>query len=210
MKGITRQYQLPALISCGIDEAGRGPIAGPVTAAAVVLPLDFPVQKLDDSKKLTPLKREKVALLIRERAAAWSTGWCSAYEIDQVNIHKASLIAMWRALRSLGVRPHKVLIDGKFPLKTPQECSAIIRGDTKIPEIMAASIIAKTERDRFMNRYGRIEPIYEFERHKGYATVKHRKIVKHYGLSPIHRKSFRIKPPCFPKKETKQLTLNEK
>ena len=195
VKGVIRQDQLPFLISCGIDEAGRGPIAGPVTAAAVVLPLNFPVQKLDDSKRLTPVQREKIALLIRDRAAAWSTGWCTAYEIDQINIHKASLIAMWRALRSLGVRPHRVLIDGKFPLKTPQYCSAIIKGDTKVPEIMAASIIAKTERDRFMSRYGRIEPIYEFEKHKGYPTVKHRTIVKHYGLSPIHRKSFRIKKP---------------
>ena len=183
------------ILRCGIDEAGRGPLAGPVTAAAVVLPRGFPVACLADSKQLSAAERDAAAAVIRRRATAWATGWCSAAEIDRLNIHRASLLAMWRALRNLcalGVEPDEVLIDGRFRLPLTVPCTAIIKGDATVPEIMAASIIAKTERDRFMTRYGRIEPAYYFHEHKGYATPRHRFLVRLHGRSPIHRHSFRI------------------
>ena len=178
-------------LRCGIDEAGRGPLAGPVTAAAVVLPRRFPVARLDDSKRLTAAEREAAAALIRERAAAWAVGWCSAAEIDAINIHRATLLAMWRALRGLPVEPDEVLIDGRFALPLTVPCQAVVKGDQRIPEIMAASIIAKTARDRFMRRYARIEPAWCFHEHKGYATPSHRFLLKLHGPSPIHRRSFR-------------------
>ena len=179
-----------AKLRCGIDEAGRGPLAGPVTAAAVVLPRRFPVSVLADSKQLTPEEREEAAALIRQRATAWATGWCSAAEIDALNIHRASLLAMWRALRRLRVEPDEVLIDGRFALPLTVPCRAIVKGDRLVREIMAASIIAKTERDRFMRRYARIEPSYYFQEHKGYATPSHRFLLRLHGPSPIHRRSF--------------------
>ena len=181
---------VPAL-RCGIDEAGRGPLAGPVTAAAVVLPPGFPTACLNDSKQLTAEERAAAAATIREQATAWATGWCCAEEIDRINIHRASLLAMWRALRALGVQPDEVLIDGRFRLPLAVRCKAVVKGDTLVPEIMAASIIAKTERDRFMTRYARIEPAWRFHEHKGYATPSHRFLVRLHGRSPIHRHSFR-------------------
>lgn len=179
-----------AKLRCGIDEAGRGPLAGPVTAAAVVLPRRFPVGCLNDSKQLTADEREHAAALIRTRAAAWAVGWCSAAEIDAINIHRATLLAMWRALRGLQVEPDEVLIDGRFALPLAVPCRAIVKGDQRIREIMAASIIAKTERDRFMRRYARIEPAWCFHEHKGYATPSHRFLLRLHGPSPIHRRSF--------------------
>ena len=179
-----------AKLRCGIDEAGRGPLAGPVTAAAVVLPRRFPRACLNDSKQLTAGEREHAAALIRTRAAAWAVGWCSAAEIDALNIHRATLLAMWRALRGLRVEPDEVLIDGRFALPLAVPCRAIVKGDQRIPEIMAASIIAKTERDRFMRRYARIEPAWCFHEHKGYATPSHRFLLRLHGPSPIHRRSF--------------------
>lgn len=181
-----------SVLRCGIDEAGRGPLAGPVTAAAVVLPRGFPAACLNDSKQLTAEERAAAAAVIRRRATAWATGWCSAEEIDRINIHHASLLAMWRALRALRVQPDEVLIDGRFRLPLAVPCTAIVKGDATVPEIMAASIIAKTERDRFMARYARIEPAYRFQEHKGYATPQHRFLVRLHGRSPIHRHSFRI------------------
>lgn len=180
------------MLICGIDEAGRGPIAGPLTSAAVILPEDFPTGMLDDSKKLSPKVREAAAHLIRERAMAWSAGWVWPEEIDRLNIHRATLLAMMRAFRALALRPELVLVDGRFTPPLPVPCRAVIRGDSKFPQIMAASIIAKTERDRWMERYARIEPLYCFEKHKGYPTKAHREIVRRLGISPIHRKSFRI------------------
>ena len=178
---------------CGIDEAGRGPIAGPVTAGAVILPPGFPVTRLDDSKKLHPEEREELAVLIRSGATAWATGWASSREIDRINIHRATLLAMMRALRALKVTPDEVLIDGRFTIAASQPCTAIVGGDTKVPEIQAASILAKTDRDRFMRRYDRIETAYAFAQHKGYATPSHRFLVKLHGRSPIHRESFQMR-----------------
>ncbi|RPJ09624.1 MAG: ribonuclease HII [Spirochaetaceae bacterium] len=179
-------------IVCGIDEAGRGPLAGPVTAAAVILPPDFPKEILDDSKKLSPKQREKAEVIILSKAVAVGVGWAWPMEIDRINIHNATLLAMKRALLCLGATPDMVYVDGKFVPCTCFPCEAVIKGDTFIPEIQAASIIAKTARDRFMTRYARIEPQYSFEKHKGYPSKLHRELVMKYGPSGIHRMTFRM------------------
>ena len=175
---------------CGVDEAGRGPLAGPVTAAAVILPEDFPRDILGDSKQLTPDKRESASKIIRCSAVSYCIGWCWPGEIDLLNIHVATLLAMQRAVEGLSVQPENVLVDGKFIPELAIPAEAIIKGDTFVPEIQAASILAKTVRDRWMVRYSWIEPDYLFEQHKGYPTKLHRQRCRTYGLSPIHRKSF--------------------
>jgi ribonuclease HII len=180
---------------CGVDEAGRGPLAGPVTAGAVILGEGFPSDILADSKTLTARRRGRAATVIREKAVAWAAGWAWPEEIDRYNIHCATLLAMARALRALPVEPGLVLVDGLFAPPSLAPCRAIVKGDALVPEIMAASIIAKTARDLWMERYGRIEPEYKFEVHKGYPTPEHRELVKRLGPSPIHRRSFRISEP---------------
>jgi ribonuclease HII len=182
-------------LSCGVDEAGRGPLAGPVTAAAVILPADFPCDILDDSKALDPEERTAAAAVIRARALAWSIGWASHAEIDALNIHNATLLAMRRAVQALAVHPRRVLVDGLFCPACGVASSAIVGGDATVPEIMAASIIAKTARDGWMEEYSRIEPVYGFERHKGYPTPEHRRIVLAVGPSRIQRLSFRVTAP---------------
>lgn len=182
-------------IICGVDEAGRGPIAGPVTAAAVILPENFPVHILDDSKKMTSGCREKAACVIKQYALEWTTGWAWPEEIEKLNIHKATLLAMSRAIKDLAVEPDRILIDGLFVPTVHFKCIAVKKGDTFVPEIMAASIIAKTARDEWMTMYSRIKPEYEFHIHKGYPTRRHRMLVKEHGISPIHRKSFKITFP---------------
>jgi ribonuclease HII len=185
---------------CGVDEAGRGPLAGPVTAAAVILPEVFPLEQLADSKVLSPARRRAAAASIRERAPAWAVGWAWPEEIDRINIHRATLLAMQRAVRALGIQPDQILVDGLFcpPFSVP--CTAIVRGDATVPQIMAASILAKTCRDAWMERYARIEPGYGFERHKGYPTEEHRALIRELGQCAIHRRSFRLSPcgptPC--------------
>jgi ribonuclease HII len=185
------------MICCGIDEAGRGPLAGPVCAAAVVLPADFPRDVLGDSKKLSPRKREAARVLIYEKALAWGIGWASAAEIDELNILRASLLAMRRAYdamnapESLGVL--MAVADGLYTPDLPIPCRAIVRADAQVPEVMAASILAKTARDRMMERYSWLYPQYGYERHKGYPTRYHREQIAVYGPSPIQRKSFRVK-----------------
>jgi ribonuclease HII len=188
---------------CGIDEAGRGPIAGPVTAAAVMLPeassgsgTDALFSALGDSKSLTPAERTHAAALIREHALAWSVGWSWPEEIDQLNIHRATLLAMKRALDGVYPLPDLVVVDGLFVPDCAMKARAVVRGDQKIGAIMAASILAKTERDMWMIAYSEINPGYGFERHKGYPTREHRSRVKRLGLSPIHRRSFRISVPA--------------
>jgi len=177
---------------CGVDEAGRGPIAGPVTSAAVILSPNFSVEILDDSKKLSPLQRKKRAKIIKEKALAWAVGWTWPAEIDKINIHYATLLAMKRAICNLTIKPDIVYIDGKFVPAIDIICHAVVRGDTYIPCIQAASIIAKTTRDLWMERFARIEPQYLFEKHKGYPTLQHRELIKLHGLSVIHRRSFQI------------------
>ena len=183
------------MLLCGVDEAGRGPIAGPVTAAAVILPEDFPFGILADSKVLPRTQREQAARLIRELALAYATGWAGPEEIDRLNIHRATLLAMGRALGRLELRPDLVLVDGLFTPPCELPCRAVVHGDSSVAAIMAASIIAKTFRDRWMCLYARREPRYGFEAHKGYPTPGHRQRVRQFGLSPIHRRSFRILPP---------------
>jgi ribonuclease HII len=183
-----------ARIVCGIDEAGRGPLAGPVTAAAVILPSDFPGGILADSKALSPARREAAARAIRERAVAWAVGWASAEEIDRMNIHHATLLAMRRAMEGLAVRPTLLLVDGRFVPAAGVPGRAVVRGDATVPEIMAASIIAKTARDTWMTEYAKREPGYGFEKHKGYPTRKHRAAIARLGPCAIHRRSFRLLP----------------
>ena len=180
---------------CGIDEAGRGPLAGPVAAAAVILPRGFPQEILDDSKALSAPQRLEASAVIRREAIAWSLGWASSAEIDAVNILQATLLAMRRAVSALAIRPAKLLVDGLFCPACGIPSCAIVKGDATVPSIMAASIIAKTARDAWMEEYSRFEPAYGFDRHKGYPTEEHRRAVLMFGPSRIQRLSFRITAP---------------
>jgi len=191
------------MIRCGLDEAGRGPLAGPVCAAAVILSEDFPIAILNDSKKLSEKKREEARLQIYEKALAWGIGWASAAEIDELNILKASLLAMERAYYDMVASARRsgrdilcseAIVDGLYTPKLPIACQALVKADALIPEVMAASILAKTARDRMMDRYGWIYPEYGYEQHKGYPTKLHRERILQYGPSPIQRKSFSIGP----------------
>lgn len=180
---------------CGIDEAGRGPIAGPVTAAAVILPADFPMELLEDSKVLTSAQREEAAAVIRERALCWALGWASHAEIDRLNILQATLRAMSRAVKALRLRPHRLLVDGLYCPDCGISSQAIVKGDATVPQIMAASILAKTARDAWMVEYARTEPAYLYEKHKGYPTAEHRRLVLALGPSRIQRRSFKVNAP---------------
>ena len=176
---------------CGVDEAGRGPLAGPVYAAAVILGPDFDTEGLRDSKKLSESKRYSLAVHIKKNALAWSVGISSASEIDEINIHQATLLAMKRAIEGLsGYTSIKVMVDGLFCPQVDFPCEAIVKGDDKVAEISAASIIAKTERDLKMIEIDKIYPGYQFKKHKGYPTKLHIEMIKSEGLCEYHRKSF--------------------
>ena len=176
---------------CGVDEAGRGPLAGPVYAAAVILGPDFDTEGLRDSKKLSETKRYSLAAHIKKNALAWSVGICSASEIDEINVHQATLLAMKRAIEGLnGYTSIKVMVDGLFCPQINFPCEAIVKGDDKVAEISAASIIAKTERDLKMIEIDKIYPGYQFKKHKGYPTKLHIAMIKSEGLCEYHRKSF--------------------
>ncbi|MBI9105476.1 MAG: ribonuclease HII [Spirochaetales bacterium] len=179
-------------MTAGIDEAGRGPLAGPVTAAAVILPEDFDTSILNDSKKLSEKKRTAASEIIMEEAVSYGLGWVWPAEIDEINIHNASLLAMKRAAAQLTIKPELYLVDGKFIPELECEARAIIRGDASEHCIMAASILAKTARDRWMIRYSWLEPRWEFDKHKGYPTRRHAELCWQHGLSPIQRKSFNV------------------
>lgn len=178
---------------CGIDEAGRGPLAGPVCAAAVILPPGFPLHILADSKVLSRARRESAAAVIRDRARAWALGWASPGEIDEMNILSATLLAMIRAYEGLGMEADLVLVDGNRPPPLPVPCLAVVRGDGLVPAVMAASILAKTARDRVMERYDWLYPEYGYARHKGYPTSEHRETCLRLGPSPIQRLTFRVR-----------------
>lgn len=175
----------------GVDEAGRGPLAGPVVAAAVVLPPSFSVVGVDDSKKLSVKKRARFYEAIFTEAAAIGVGIVDADEIDRINILKASLLAMAKAVDALTMVPDYLLIDGTFQIETPLSQKAIPKGDSLSVSIAAASIIAKVTRDRLMADYHALYPEYGFEKHKGYPTKAHREAIREHGCCPIHRKTFK-------------------
>lgn len=181
----------PEGLICGVDEAGRGPLAGPVVAAAVILDPEAPIEGLNDSKKLSAKRREFLAGEIRAHALAWAVAEATVEEIDRINILNASLLAMRRAVDLLSLRPEKALVDGnKCPdLSCPAE--AVVGGDGKILAIAAASILAKTVRDSSMLKLHQIYPEYGFDRHMGYPTQAHLKALLDHGVSPVHRRSFR-------------------
>ena len=177
-------------IICGVDEAGRGPLAGPVFAAAVILPEGHIIEGVNDSKKLSEKKREMLFDKIIEECVCYSIGTASEKEIDEINILQATYLAMKRAVDGLEIKPDYVLIDGNRmpPLDIPAE--TIVKGDGKSASIAAASIIAKVSRDRYMLQLAEKYPQYEFEKHKGYGTKLHYEKIAEHGISDIHRKSF--------------------
>ena len=175
----------------GVDEAGKGPLAGPVVAAAVILNSADKIAGLADSKVLTAKKRSMLAIQIKQRALAWSVAEVTAAEIDQLNIFHAGLLAMQQALLALTITPDRALIDGKFiPPDLPFFCEAIVKGDARFPAISAASILAKVCRDQKMVQFDREYPCYGFAQHKGYPTRQHITALHIHGPSLIHRKSF--------------------
>ena len=179
---------------CGCDEAGAGPLAGPVYAAAVILPLGEDIPGLDDSKKLTEKRREVLFPVIRERALAWSVAWVDAAEIDRTDILSARMKAMQLAIDGLSQKPDFALIDGNrdrgqsAAIITPHRC--IVKGDSLSASVAAASILAKVSRDRFMTEMAEQYPEYRFDKHKGYGTKLHYELLRTYGPSPIHRRTF--------------------
>ena len=181
---------IPSGLVCGIDEAGRGPLAGPVVAAAVILDPERPIAGLDDSKKLGEKRREALALLIRERAVAWAVAEATVEEIDRLNILQATFLAMQRAVAGLGIRPTSALVDGNRCPQLAIPVTAVIKGDGKIASIAAASILAKTVRDAAMRMLHARYPQYGFASHMGYPTATHLRALEAHGVSPVHRRSF--------------------
>lgn len=175
---------------CGVDEAGRGPLAGPVVAAAVILDPANPVEGLNDSKKLSAKRRESLAIAIRSKAMAWAIGEASVEEIDSINILQASLLAMRRAVEALQIQPVGALIDGNRCPKLACNVEAIVGGDGKVEAIAAASILAKTVRDAGMRKLHATYPHYGFDRHMGYPTALHLQALRDNGPCPAHRRSF--------------------
>lgn len=175
---------------CGVDEAGRGPLAGPVYAAAVILDDQHPLEGLADSKKLSERSRNRLAPLIRERALAWAIASASVEEIDVLNILQATLLAMRRAVESIQLRPDEVLVDGTHCPRIDYPTRSIVKGDSTVAAISAASILAKTARDAEMRRLHALYPQYGLDRHKGYPTAAHLVALRKYGITPIYRRSF--------------------
>ena len=179
------------LLICGVDEAGRGPLAGPVSAAAVILDESNPIAGLADSKKLSEKQRDALAPIIRERALAWAVAFAEVEEIDRLNILQATLLAMKRAVEGLKVRPQQMLVDGLYCPDTGIPGEAIVKGDSKVAAISAASILAKTARDELMLKLHLQYPHYGFDGHKGYPTAAHLAALREHGVSDVHRRSFR-------------------
>lgn len=175
---------------CGVDEAGRGPLAGPVYAAAVILPQGLVIEGLNDSKKLSEKKRELLYDRVTESALAWSVGIATEQEIDEVNILQATFLAMRRAVEGLAVKADYALIDGNRMPPLAIKGETVIKGDSLSMSIAAASIIAKVSRDRFMLEIDKKYPEYQFVKHKGYGTALHYEMLQKYGVSPVHRRSF--------------------
>lgn len=178
------------VIVAGVDEVGRGPLAGPVVTAAVILDPNKPIEGLADSKKLTEKRREKLAALIREESLCWALGRAEVEEIDQLNIFQASLLAMKRAVEALNVQPQLTLVDGSHVPDLQGESRAIVKGDSLVPAISAASILAKVTRDHEMVELDRQYPGYGLAKHKGYPTKQHLEALSELGVTPIHRRSY--------------------
>ncbi|HJW56129.1 MAG TPA: ribonuclease HII [Burkholderiaceae bacterium] len=192
---VNNSFSLPLFdyageLVCGVDEAGRGPLAGPVFAAAVILDPTRPISGLRDSKKLSEARRDTLALRIKADALAWSIAECSETEIDTLNILQATMLAMRRAIEGLTVQPSLALIDGNRCPLVAVRTEAIVKGDDKIPAISAASILAKTARDAALMILHERYPDYAFNRHKGYPTALHLERLRLHGASPVHRKSY--------------------
>ncbi|MEG1779055.1 MAG: ribonuclease HII, partial [Oscillospiraceae bacterium] len=183
-------WQNGLTLICGVDEAGRGPLAGPVVAAAVVLDPNNPIEGLWDSKKLTEQKREQLFIEIQEKALYWSVAQVDETEIDQINILQATFRAMEKAVENLGITPELVMIDGNKKPNIDGNVITIVKGDAKSATIGAASIVAKVTRDHIMIAYAEQYSEYSFEKHKGYPTKAHYEAIKANGILPIHRKSF--------------------
>lgn len=175
---------------CGIDEAGRGPLAGPVCAGAVILPREYTHPFLNDSKRLTEKRREEVYEDIIRDAAAWAVGFATEQEIDRINIVNATFLAMRRAVEGLSIRPDFAYIDGNLYPHTGVTEQTLIKGDALCMSVAAASVVAKVSRDRFMLELAEKYPAYRFEKHKGYGTALHYEMLEAYGVSPIHRRTF--------------------
>ena len=180
----------PDDIVCGVDEAGRGPLAGPVYAAAVILDPRRPIEGLRDSKKLTGARRDELAPIIREQALAWAIAECSHEEIDTINILQATMLAMRRAVEALATLPTIALIDGNRCPALSIRAHAVVEGDDKVHAISAASILAKTARDAALVRLHEAYPQYAFDQHKGYGTELHLARLREHGPCPVHRRSF--------------------
>lgn len=178
------------LVVCGVDEAGRGPLAGPVSAGAVILPENYTHEILNDSKKLSEKKRDLVYDDIIRDAVSWSVGMATEQEIDDINILNATFLAMKRAVDGLNIKPDLAFIDGNRYANTGVKEITIVKGDSKCMSVAAASIIAKVSRDRFMQEVDKQYPQYQFSKHKGYGTKLHYEMIEQYGISPVHRKTF--------------------
>ena len=177
-------------VVCGVDEAGRGPLAGPVYAAAVILPDGLENMGINDSKKMSEKKREQLFDIIIENATAYGIGFATETEIDEINILNATFLAMRRAVEAMGVKPDLVLVDGNRKPGTGYEEMTLVKGDAKSISISAASILAKVSRDRYMKDLAERHPEYKFEQHKGYGTKLHYEMIEQYGILPDHRRSF--------------------
>ena len=184
------EFDSSSQIICGVDEAGRGPLAGAVFAAAVILDPANPIQGLRDSKKLSEVKRDQLAIEIKKHALAWCIAQASEQEIDQLNILQATMLAMQRAVQGLSIAPTLALIDGNRSPKLVMASQAIIKGDDKVEAISAASILAKTARDADLMKLHAQYPQYAFDQHKGYPTALHLERLREHGVSPVHRLTY--------------------
>ena len=188
-----KQFYHPELIEAGCDEAGRGCLAGSVYAAAVILPPDYVNEQLNDSKKLTERQRYALREVILRDATAWAVGVVTPEEIDKINILNASFLAMHRALDQLSIRPEAIIVDGnRFRPYGKLPYATIVKGDGKYLSIAAASILAKTFRDDYMNHLAEEYPMYDWQSNKGYPTRKHREAIRQHGITPYHRKSYNL------------------
>lgn len=183
-------YDAGSELICGCDEAGRGPLAGPVFAAAVILPKGLIIEGLNDSKKLNAAKRDELYDIIRREAVDFAVAHAEVYEIEAINILNASMLAMRRAIAALRKTPDLALIDGNIARDFPIKAVPVIKGDAKSPSIAAASILAKVERDRYCAEMDKFYPGYNFSKNKGYATKQHKAAILKNGPAPVHRKSF--------------------